>query len=437
MMLALQLFLSLSLLIILHEGGHFIPAKLFKIRVEKFYLFFDPWFSIFKKKIGGTEYGMGWLPLGGYVKISGMVDESMDKEQLAKPAEEWEFRAKPAWQRLIVMIGGVVVNVIVGIVLYAIVLGVWGKDELPVQNITYGVHCDSLMTAVGFQEGDRIIALDGKTPNSYTEIPKWMLLNHPTHATVMRDGKTLDIALPENLGQMMVDNGVRMPFTPRIPCVVDTVIFGTPAQQAGLMKGDSIVSINGDTLTYFQNIQKALHANPGKVVEVGLYRNGQMLTLKPTATAEGTIGFAPRTPDHYFTYVTRTFGFFEAIPAGMSQAWETVRDYASQLKFLFSESGAKQVGGFATFAKLFPEQWNWAMFWERTAFISLILAFMNILPIPALDGGHVMFLLWEMITGKAASQKVMEWAQMVGMILLLGLMLYGNGMDIVRWFSAR
>jgi regulator of sigma E protease len=253
----------------------------------------------------------------------------------------------------------------------------------------------------------------------------------------MRDGKTMDIALPENLGQMMVDNGVRMPFTPRIPCVVDTVIFGTPAQQVGLMKGDSIVSINGDTLTYFQNIQKALHANPGKVVEVGLYRKGQMLTLKPTATAEGTIGFAPRTPDHYFTYVTRTFGFFEAIPAGMSQAWETVRDYASQLKFLFSESGAKQVGGFATFAKLFPEQWNWAMFWERTAFISLILAFMNILPIPALDGGHVMFLLWEMITGKAASQKVMEWAQMVGMILLLGLMLYGNGMDIVRWFSAR
>ena len=436
MMLALQLFLSLSLLIILHEGGHFIPAKLFKIRVEKFYLFFDPWFSIFKKKIGGTEYGIGWLPLGGYVKIAGMIDESMDKEQMSKPAEDWEFRSKPAWQRLIVMVGGVVVNVIVGMILYAVVLANWGKDELPVQNITYGVHCDSLMMSIGFQEGDRIIALDGQTPSSYTDIPKWMLLNKPTTATVIRGGNEVQIPLPTELGQMMVDKGVKMPFTPRIPCVVDTVIAGTPAAEAGLMKGDSLVSINGDTLVYFQSIQKFLQGHPDQKVEVGLYRGGQWMTIAPKVTAEGTIGFAPKSPSAYFSYVNREYGFLEAIPGGVEQAWETVKDYASQLKFIFSASGAKQVGGFATFAKLFPEEWNWAMFWERTAFISLILAFMNILPIPALDGGHVMFLLWEMITGRPASQRIMEVAQMIGMVLLLGLMLYGNGMDIFRWFTS-
>jgi regulator of sigma E protease len=263
-----------------------------------------------------------------------------------------------------------------------------------------------------------------------------MLLNKPTTATVIRNGAEVQIPLPTELGQMMVDQGVKMPFTPRIPCVVDTVIAGTPAADAGLMKGDSLVSLDGDTLLYFQAIQQYLKSHPDKPVQVGLYRQGKWMTITPQVTAEGTIGFAPKSPDKYFTYVNRDYGFLEAIPAGVSEAWETVKDYASQLKFIFSASGAKQVGGFATFAKLFPEEWNWAMFWERTAFISLILAFMNILPIPALDGGHVMFLLWEMITGRPASQRIMEVAQMIGMVLLLGLMLYGNGMDIFRWITS-
>lgn len=436
MMLAFQLFLSLSFLIILHEFGHFLPAKLFKIRVEKFYLFFDPWFSLVKKKFKGTEYGIGWLPLGGYVKIAGMVDESMDKEQLAKPAENWEFRSKPAWQRLIVMVGGVVVNVIIGIVLYAIVLGIWGKDELPSQNLTYGVHCDSLLIEAGFKEGDKIVMVGDEAPNSYHQIPKILLLDKPTQAVVERNGERVTIQLPENLGEQMIERSVKSPIQPRIPCVVDSVLPGTPAQLAGLLKGDSIFRIGSDTVTFFADVQRKIHSSANDSLTLIAVRNGEEVMLTVKVTEEGTIGFAPKSPSAYFQFVNHKYSLLEAIPGGFQTAWETVTDYASQLKFIFSSTAAaKQVGGFATFAKLFPPEWDWALFLERTAFISLILAFMNILPIPALDGGHVIFLLWEMITGKAASQKVMEYAQMVGMVLLLGLMLYGNGMDIVRWLA--
>ena len=435
-MLAFQLFLSLSFLIILHEFGHFLPAKFFKIRVEKFYLFFDPWFSLVKKKFKGTEYGIGWLPLGGYVKIAGMVDESMDKEQLSKPAENWEFRSKPAWQRLIVMVGGVVVNVIIGIVLYAIVLGIWGKDELPPQNLTYGVHCDSLLIEAGFRDGDKILMVGDEVPTSYHQIPKILLLDKPTQAVVERNGEEVTIQLPQNLGEQMIERSVKSPIQPRIPCVVDSVLPGTPAQMAGLMKGDSIVRIGADTLTFFADVQSKIHASANDSLKIVAVRNGEEVALSLKVSEEGTIGFAPKSPSAYFQFVNHKYSLLEAIPGGFKTAWETVTDYASQLKFIFSSTAAaKQVGGFATFAKLFPPQWDWALFLERTAFISLILAFMNILPIPALDGGHVIFLLWEMITGKAASQKVLEYAQMVGMILLLGLMLYGNGMDIFRWLT--
>ena len=435
-MLAFQLFLSLSFLIILHEFGHFLPAKFFKIRVEKFYLFFDPWFSIVKKKIKGTEYGMGWLPLGGYVKIAGMIDESMDKEQMAKPAEEWEFRSKPAWQRLIVMVGGVVVNVIIGIVLYSIVLGVWGKDELPSQNLIYGMHCDSLLIEAGFREGDKIIVVGDEEPSSYNQIPKLLLLNKPGTAIVERNGERVTISLPANLGEQMIERNVKSPIQPRIPCVVDSVLVGTPAQLAGLLKGDSIVMVGGDSLTFFADVQRKINASANDSLDIVAIRNGKEVMISLKVSEEGTIGFAPKAPDEYFQFVNHKYSLLEAIPGGFETAWETVTDYASQMKFIFSSAAAaKQVGGFGTFAKLFPPQWDWALFLERTAFISLILAFMNILPIPALDGGHVIFLLWEMVTGKAASQKVMEYAQMVGMILLLGLMLYGNGMDLFRWIS--
>jgi regulator of sigma E protease len=433
MIFALQLLLSLSILIILHEGGHFIPAKLFKTRVEKFYLFFDPYFSVLKKKIGETEYGIGWLPLGGYVKISGMVDESMDKEQMEQPAQPWEFRAKPAWQRLIIMIGGVLVNVIVGIVIYSVILFTWGKEVVPSENATYGVHCNPLMYHYGFRDGDKILALDGEKPESFQDINKRLILDDPREVTIERYGEQMTIALPEDFGQLLVDSGIKTgAFSLRIPFVIDSVSPANPAYHAGLLKGDSIVGVNGLYTPYFQEIAKELRNNKNKVVRLHLIRGGQTMAVAVDVTDEGRIGVAPRSLEKFISVDTLQYSLASAIPGGFHEAWETVTNYTSQLRFLFSKAGAKQVGGFVTFAKLFPDEWDWWAFWERTAFISLVLAFMNILPIPALDGGHVMFLLWEMITGKAVSQKILERSQIVGMILLLGLMLYGNGMDIFR-----
>jgi regulator of sigma E protease len=433
MIFALQLLLSLSILIILHEGGHFLPAKLFKTRVEKFYLFFDPYFSVLKKKIGETEYGIGWLPLGGYVKISGMVDESMDKEQMAQPAQPWEFRSKPAWQRLIIMVGGVVVNVIVGVVIYSAILFSYGKEVIPSENAAYGVHCNPLMYHYGFRDGDKILALDGVKPDNFQDINKRMILDDPKQVTIERFGEQLTINLPEDFGQLLVDSGIKSgAFSLRIPFVIDSVIPENPAFHAGLMKGDSVVGVNGLYSPYFQEIAKALRNNKNKVVRMHVIRNGNSISLPVDVTADGRIGVAPKSLENYIGVDTLQYSFAQAIPGGFHEAWETVTDYTSQLRFLFSKAGAKQVGGFVTFAKLFPDEWDWWAFWERTAFISLVLAFMNILPIPALDGGHVMFLLWEMITGKAVSQKVLERSQIIGMILLLGLMLYGNGMDIFR-----
>lgn len=432
MILALQLLLSLSILIILHEAGHFIPAKLFKTRVEKFFLFFDPWFALVKKKVGETTYGIGWLPLGGYVKISGMVDESMDKEQLSKPPEPWEFRSKPAWQRLIIMVGGVTVNVIVGILIYGIILFTWGKQALPPDHAAYGVHCDSLMYQFGFRDGDRILALNGEKPESFSDISKDLLLEDVRDVTIERYGQQMVLALPDDFGQMLVDSGVRQAFALRYPCVVDSLMPGMPAAEAGLQAGDSIVGVNQFYSPFFQDIQRHIHRNAHRTISLHVVRNGHAVNLIVPVTRKGTIGFYPKSPTDFFPTETTHYTLAQAIPGGFREAWETVTNYTSQLRFLFSRSGAQQVGGFVTFARLFPQQWDWEAFWERTAFISLVLAFMNILPIPALDGGHVMFLFWEMITGRAVSQKVLERAQFIGMILLLGLMLYGNGMDIFR-----
>jgi regulator of sigma E protease len=434
MILAAQLLLSLSILIILHEFGHFLPAKLFKTRVEKFYLFFDPYFSLIKKKIGETTYGIGWLPLGGYVKISGMVDESMDKDQLSKPAEPWEFRAKPAWQRLIIMIGGVVVNVIVGIVIYSVVMWQWGKEVLPVERVAYGVHCNKMMYAYGFQDGDKILALDNVQQTDFGDINKRLILDDPKEVTIDRNGEKMILQLPEDFGQMIVDSGIKSGvFSIRTPCLVDSVVQGKQAATAGLQKGDIIVGVNEMSTPFYHEIAQEIRSNKDQTVKLAISRSGEKLDLNVPVSSEGTIGFLSAPPSRFFQMDTLHYSFLQAWPAGVNEAWETVTDYSSQLRFLFSKSGVTQVGGFATFAKLFPEEWDWWAFWLRTAFISLVLAFMNILPIPALDGGHVMFLIWEMVTGKAASQKVMEAAQVVGMVLLLGLMLYGNGMDVVRW----
>jgi len=436
MIFALQLILSLSLLIILHEAGHFIPARLFKTRVEKFYLFFDPYFSLFKKKVGETEYGIGWLPLGGYVKISGMIDESMDKEQLAKPAEKWEFRAKPAWQRLIIMVGGVVVNILIGIIIYAGIVWHSGEDVLPVRNAKYGVHVHPILKSHGLQDGDIILSLDGKEVSNYHEINKRLVLDAPRNITVDRNGEQISFSLPEDIGQVLIDSNVRGgAFSLRVPYIIDSLATGMPAASSGLMAGDQVIAVNDVSSNFFQDIAAEIRKHPGDSITLFIKRGEQELSYRIQVNAEGAIGVYSQTPENFFEYKHVEYGFFASIPAGISLAWETLTDYGSQLRFLFSKSGATQMGGFVTFAKLFPPQWDWLIFWERTAFISLVLAFMNILPIPALDGGHVMFLTWEMITGKAVHQRVLEIAQMVGMFLLLGLLLYANGMDIVRLFS--
>ena len=429
-----QLLLSLSILVVLHEFGHFLPAKLFKTKVEKFYLFFDPWFSLFKYKKGDTEYGVGWLPLGGYVKISGMIDESMDKEQMKKPAEPWEFRAKPTWQRLIIMIGGVVVNLILGMLIYMMVLFVWGKDTLPSENVTYGIHADEFTTKLGFQNGDRIISVEGKKPDNFLKIGKDVLLNESRNITVDRDGEKIDIVLPANVDEQMIDSGVKTLFTPRFPAVIGATQDDSPAQLAGLEKLDSVTDINGTSILFWDELTDIVSANVSKPISVTYIRNGEEFTKEITTTEEGTIGIANADADRFFKFDHHEYSFFASIPAGISYGVETLTDYVVSLKFLFSYAGVKQIGGFGAIGNMFSATWDWHSFWLMTALLSIILCVMNILPIPALDGGHVMFLTYEMLTGRKPNEKIMEWTQMAGMIILLAFLLYANGMDIFRGF---
>ncbi|MFM1932029.1 MAG: hypothetical protein RL226_1332 [Bacteroidota bacterium] len=434
---AAQLILSLSILVVLHELGHFIPAKWFKTRVEKFYLFFDWGFSLFKMKKGETEYGIGWLPLGGYVKISGMVDESMDTEALKQPAQPWEFRAKPAWQRLIIMLGGVTVNLILGFFIYAMVLFVWGKTYITPEGVTYGLHVDERIRHFGFEEGDKILKLDGVAPESYGQIRKLLLTNNVQEVTVERAGKTMNLQLPSDFGQALIDSNVRDPFAIRVPTVIDTVITGSPAEKAGLLKGDSLVAINQVKSIFFNDLADEIGKHKEEEITVSLYRGGQPLDVKLTTTAEGKIGFGPISPADRtdFAQIHKDFSVGSAITNGFTEAKETLQGYVLSMRFLFSKSGAKQIGSFISIGSVFDAGWDWEIFWRTTAWLSLVLAFMNLLPIPALDGGHVVFLLYEMIAGKPAPQKFLEKAQMVGLILLLSLMAYAIGNDIYRWLT--
>lgn len=432
---ATQLLLSLSILVVLHELGHFIPAKLFKTRVEKFYLFFDPKFSLFKFKKGDTEYGIGWLPLGGYVKIAGMIDESMDKEAMAKPPQPWEFRSKPTWQRLIIMVGGVTVNLILGFLIFSAVLFVWGKTWVPADNATWGCTYAAPLNEIGFEEGDKILQLDGVDVESVRDAKRTIFLGDPKEVTVERAGQLVTMPLPSDFGQLMVDSGLKAPFEMRIPTVIDTLIAGLPAIDAGFMKGDSIVGINDLRTIYFNEVSDEIFANKGEEIGVHFVRNGQEMTINCEVSEEG-IGFGPiQELDYWFETDHTSYAFFESFSAGYTYAKEELLGYVISMKFIFSKAGASQIGGFGAIGGLFSAEWDWHVFWTRTAWLSLILAFMNILPIPALDGGHVMFLLYEMIAGKAPNQKFLERAQLVGIILLLGLLLYANGNDIYRLIS--
>lgn len=434
LIIAAQLILSLSILVILHELGHFIPARLFKTRVEKFYLFFDPWFSLFKTKKGDTEYGIGWLPLGGYVKISGMVDESMDKEQMALPPQPWEFRSKPAWQRLIIMIGGVTVNLILGMFLFAMVLFVWGKEIMPLKNAPNGIMVgDSVALAAGFRSGDQILEVNGKVPYSFSEANLALLLDKPTFVKVLRNGQALNIPVAPDFAEKVIAQREPKLFFPAFPAVVKQIDDTATNYKAGLRNNDHIIAVNAEPTLWFADLQIALRKNKGKVVPVTVVRGSDSLTLDLSISAEGMIGFQPQTPDRFLKTEIQHYGFFEAFPAGVNEGLETLNNYVKQFKLVFTKEGAKQVGGFAAIAKQFDKDWDWRQFWSFTAFLSIVLAFMNILPIPALDGGHVVFLLWEMVTGRKPSEKVLEKAQLVGMVLLLSLLIYANGNDLYKW----
>lgn len=430
-----QFILSLSILIVLHEMGHFIPAKLFKTKVEKFYLFFDPWFSLFKFKKGETEYGIGWLPLGGYVKIAGMIDESMDKEQMKLPPQPWEFRSKPAWQRLIIMVGGVTVNVILGILIYAMVLFAWGEEYLPTKNATYGIATDSLGMKMGFRDGDKILSVDNKEVANFNKVPLEIMLNKASSVQVERNGEKLDIPVTEdNISEMISTKSLLM--IPRFPCVVDSLMNDHPAKKAGIQKNDKIISVNGISTPFHNNVTEILRKNPGSVADIGIIRNNDTIAVKVPITSEGAIGFYPRDPSRMFDMDTISYGFFASFPAGINKAYETFDSYVKQMKVLFTVKDAhKQVGGFLTIGKAYSTTWDWQRFWAFTAFLSIVLAIMNILPIPALDGGHVMFLLYEVLTRRKPNEKIMEYAQYAGMILLLALLLYANGNDVARLFG--
>lgn len=437
---AAQLLLGISILVVLHEFGHFIAAKAFKTRVEAFYLFFNPWFSLIKKKIGDTEYGIGWLPLGGYVKISGMIDESMDKEQMEKPAEPWEFRSKPTWQRLIIMLGGVIVNVIVAFFIYAMILFTWGETYIPAQNATYGVYCDSVAQSIGFVNGDKIVALDGKPIDSettYGQITVQILLDDIKEVTVDRDGSRETILIPTDFAETVISNKVTKGlFVEECPFIVDSVSQDLPAFEAGIMKGDEVVAINGNKISGLVNSLEYMGREKNEEVSLTLLRNGSEVEISVTPNEDGQIGVLRKTPLEYLTVATKEYGFFESIPAGFYKTGNVLKRYIDQFKLIFSKAGVKQLGGFGSISKLYGATWNWQNFWEKTALISVMLAVMNLLPIPALDGGHVMFLSYEMITGRKPHEKVMEYAQIAGMMLLLAFMLYANGMDVVRaWFS--
>jgi regulator of sigma E protease len=443
---AAQLILSLSILVILHEFGHFITAKWFKCRVEKFYLFFDPWFSIFKKKVGDTEYGVGWLPLGGYVKIAGMVDESMDKEQLKQPAQPWEFRSKPAWQRLIIMIGGVTVNVLLAFLIYAMILMVWGEKNIKTDSLKYGIAFnDPLFKDLGFKNGDKIIAVDGKELQDYTEVLKKLLVVDKS-VTVIRDGNKMELGMPVDLIGKLVEKRKKSEgpmISPRVPVIVLDIEDSAVAYKNGLRKGDRITSIDS-TKTFFRDEFEAIMSKKkkGDDIFVTIERSDSTLSISTVSPEDGMIGFsAPNQPEQYdslgiYKYTVKKYGFFAAFPAGVKRAGNELGFYIDQFKKILSpQTGAyKGVGGFKAMGSVFSGNgWDWEHFWTITAFFSIVLAFMNLLPIPALDGGHVVFTLIEMITGKKPSEKFLEYAQIVGMILLLALMLYANGNDWFGW----
>jgi regulator of sigma E protease len=434
-----QFILSFSILVILHELGHFLPARWFKCRVEKFYLFFNPWFSLWKKKKGETEYGLGWVPFGGYVKIAGMIDESMDKEQMKLPPQPWEFRAKPAWQRLIIMIGGVVVNVILAIVIFIGITWVWGDEYLPVKNLKYGVHADSLSKSIGIQDGDKIVAINGKPLENFATLESEMVLNDAQTILVERNGSVRALPVPAGFTKQLVKNrktgGMAIP---RYPAIVDSVSAKDAVFTAGkLLKGDTLIALNETPITYYHEYQQLVKTFADSIITLTVLRGADTAKVKLLVSEKGKVGFFALSPLKIFGTVEKKYTLAQAIPEGFSRCWETLDRYVTGLKQLFTgkQDVNDSLGSVISIGNTFPGEWDWQRFWTLTGIFSIVLAFMNILPIPALDGGHALFTLIEMITGRKPGDKFMEYAQMVGMILLLGLMAYALGLDFWRLFK--
>ncbi len=438
-----QFALSLSILIILHELGHFIPAKWFNTRVEKFYLFFDPGFSLFKKKIGETEYGIGWLPLGGYVKISGMVDESLDTEVLKEEPKPWEFRSKPIWQRLIIMLGGVTVNFILGFLIFGLMLWQYGSEYLPSSELKYGLQVDSIAQEMGLQNGDHILAVGNAPFDHYNPglIRSEIGINNAKTITVMRDGSEKIIDIDPRFTQVLTSYEYKDAFlvAPRMPVEIMKVVKDSNAEKAGLQEDDKILAINSTDTRYFDQFLKEIHQHKGEEITLAVDRGGNNMSIPAQVTEEGTLGFQNYGFDHFFTFDTENYTLAAALPKGVQQGWNFIMTQIKAFGQMFRGKikASDSLGGFGTISKLFPDQWDWQIFWRNTAILSLILGFMNLLPIPALDGGHVMFLLIEAVTGRKPSDKVMEVATIIGFVLVIGLVLYANGLDVWRWWKGQ
>ena len=427
---AFQFLLSLSLIVVLHELGHFVPAKIFKTKVEKFYLFFDVKFSIFKKKIGDTIYGIGWLPLGGYVKIAGMIDESMDLDQMKKEPQPWEFRSKPAWQRLIIMLGGVTVNIILGFLIYMMILFIWGKDILPYTDMPDGFNSSPVAKSIGFKDGDVILEVDNKELESVVDINRYLFLRNSKKVKVKHTSGEIEIInIPENFGSRLFEAGEIIPLSPRISNTIDSIVKGGPADLAGIKPGDKIIALFEEKISSRNDISVDKYSKKDSL-KFTIQREGNSI-VKYVYPKENSFFGGYFRQNFKLTHVGLTLS--ESIVQGFSYGYWTLYEYIAQFKYIFTKKGASQLGGFGAIGSLFPSKWDWKGFWSSTALISIILAFMNILPIPALDGGHAMFLMYEIITGRKANDKVLEYAQVIGFIFLITLVIYANGNDLYRW----
>lgn len=443
---AAQFILSLSILVTLHEFGHYITARMFKTRVEKFYLFFDflfPFpnllnFALFKKKIGDTEYGLGWFPLGGYVKIAGMIDESMDEEQMKQPAKPDEFRAKRPYQRLIIMLGGIIMNILLAFVIYAQMLYWWGESYIPVENAKYGFAMDSTAKKIGLQDGDKIISYNGGEEfKSINTVGIDLLLNKAESIEVERNGEKKSVYVPATIyKEILATKGVEF-VTPILPCIADTLLPDMALAKAGGKQGDRIIAIDSTPISYFHEFKRTLPQYAGKPVNLAVLRGTDTANIALTVPDSAKVGFMTYKIDEYLTVVEKKYGLLASFPAGIAKSWETLVNYIKQFGIIFNSDlkGYKQVGSFFTIAQQFAPKWDWVRFWNLTAFLSIALAFVNLLPIPALDGGHALFTLYEMITGHAPSDKFLERAQVVGMIIIFGLMIFALGNDILRLFG--